>query len=62
MMTNPKALEKLWEEAQAMRDLKVWKDEEPIELDELKAFYKKKNETIHSVLGSVAEKCGRRVL
>lgn len=42
MMTNPKALEKLREEAQAMRDLKVWKDEEPIELDELKALYKKK--------------------
>ena len=55
MMTNPKALEKLREEAQAMRDLKVWKDEEPIELDELKAFYKKKNETIH--IGEIMPIC-----
>ena len=51
MMSNPKARE----EAQAMRDLKVWKDEEPIELDELKAFYKKKNETIH--IGEIMPIC-----
>lgn len=61
MLTNPQALEKLREEAQAMRDLKVWRDDEPYELEELKAIYKAKKETIH--IGEImpiyhVKKCG----